>query len=70
MGIAIAIGFVFLIFFIGGGQAPPMKKSRKNCDNSISTSTSISISIFDFVYIHSNVYPLRLRSDNTGYANR
>ena len=29
VSIAIAIGFVFLLFFIGGACPPPMKKMRK-----------------------------------------
>ena len=33
MGIAIAIGFVFLIFFIGGGASPPNEKKQKNKAN-------------------------------------
>ena len=31
MRIAIAIGFVFLIFFIGGGASPPNEKKQKKC---------------------------------------
>ena len=56
MGIAIAIGFVFLIFFIGGGM-PPMKKMRKTKLVAIAKPMPIWIGTF-FVFFSKKFGPI------------
>ena len=49
MGIAIVIGFVFLIFFIGGGK-PPMKKMRKTKPMAMAMPMPILIGTFWYFF--------------------
>ena len=49
MGIAIAIGFVFLIFFIGG-LAPPMETMRKTKPMAMAMPMPILIGTFWYFF--------------------